>query len=101
MVSKGKSIVSAVPKLLPSWSLSCAVTTYVVVFIDKSIEAAYLVELGNADTSAAVVGTVMFIVLAVDWFAVKLSTNVPFFCIDIVALFTVGMVGKSVISALT
>jgi hypothetical protein len=36
---------------------------------------------------------VILIVFAELWFAVKSSTFVPFFCIVIVALFTVGIVG--------
>jgi hypothetical protein len=60
-----------------------------------SIVAQYFVLAGNADTSAAVVGTVIFIVLFVLSFAVKLSTSVQFFCILIVALF--GIVSVALI----
>ena len=45
---------------------------------------------GNAPTSSAVVGTVIFIDLAPAWFVVNESTAVPFFCIVIVELLTVG-----------
>ena len=67
------------PRVLPSWSFNVAVISYVVESIERDNDAAYFVLAGNADTSLAVVGTVILIVLFVAVFVVKLSTVVLFF----------------------
>ena len=72
--------------------------TYVLLLIDNDKEAPYFVDAGNADTSLAVVGTTMFIVLFCDAFAVNVSRSVPFLCIFKVASLTVGIVGVFAIS---
>ena len=56
--------------------------------------APYLVEAGRAETSAAVVGTVMLIVLLLVALAVNVPALVPFFWIVRVALPTVGWVAE-------
>ena len=58
-----------------------------------------VVVVGTAPTSAAVVGTVIFIVSFDDALAVNVPTPVPFFWIVNVALLTVGIVGLFVKSA--
>ena len=50
-----------------------------VVLIETLILAPYLVLAGSADTSAALVGTVILISVFVFEFAVKVPTEVPFF----------------------
>jgi hypothetical protein len=78
-LSNGKSTVLAVHILLPSWSLSCVVITYVEELMDISRLAAYFVVSGIAPISLACVGTVIFIVLFEAWLVVNESIVSLFF----------------------